>query len=128
MTNKNNNKTTNSTEKLKKCYQCEKLKLEREFHVCNSREDKLQLYCKPCNNNTKYTGELSVILVEVDGDQVECKKCNTCKEIKSLSAFHSNGMQRGKYSRRGSCGQCENEKKVKSKAIKKALRQAKKLA
>lgn len=113
---------TNPTEKLKRCGKCKKLKLERYFHRCNSRADKLQRNCKPCNNNAEYSGKLSLIIVEIDGDQVECKKCNSCEEIKPLSAFHSNGSQRGKYSRRGSCGQCENEKIRKGKAILQALR------
>lgn len=63
----------------------------------------------------KYSGKQSVFIAEIDGQEVECKKCNTCEKVKALHEFHSNGANRGKYSRRGSCGPCENREKMEFK-------------
>ncbi|PGD87927.1 hypothetical protein COM47_05895 [Bacillus wiedmannii] len=110
---------------LKRCTVCEKYKMLDHFHFNRTKPDGLANVCKPCNNVLKYTGKRSVFIVEIDGQEIECKKCNTCGKVKSLDHFHSNGTNRGKYSRRGSCGSCENRKKTErmrnSRAVKMAL-------
>ncbi|PEX45970.1 hypothetical protein COJ42_17125 [Bacillus cereus] len=110
---------------LKRCTVCKKYKMLDHFHNNRTNRDGLADACKPCNNVLKYSGKRSVFIAEIDGQEIECKKCNTCDEVKPLHKFHSNGTNSGKYSRRGSCGQCENRKKTerkwKSMAMKKAL-------
>ncbi|PEF10236.1 hypothetical protein CON23_21205 [Bacillus thuringiensis] len=110
---------------LKRCSICKKYKMLDHFHNNRAMHDGLDNACKPCNNVRRYTGQRSVFIAEIDGQEVECKKCNTCDEVKPLHKFHSNGANRGKYSRRGSCGPCEyrkgSERMRNSRAMKKAL-------
>ncbi|MCC2327985.1 hypothetical protein [Bacillus wiedmannii] len=119
------NITLLETDGLKRCIVCKKYKMLDHFHKHRLRYDGLASACKPCNNVLKYSGKQSVFIAEIDGQEVECKKCNTCEKVKALHEFHSNGANRGKYSRRGSCGPCENrekkERKWNSRAVKLAL-------
>ncbi|RAN88299.1 hypothetical protein B5P41_18435 [Bacillus sp. SRB_28] len=109
---------------LKRCTVCGKYKMLDHFHKNRSNPDGLASACKPCNNVRQYSGKLSVFIVEIDGQEIECKKCNTCGKVKMLHEFHSNGTNRGKYSRRGSCRPCENRKKTERKQRSRAIKMA----
>ena len=66
----------------KKCKACLEEKELCEFGKNNAKKDKLNIYCRECENKRAY------ILRQKTKDIPLNKKCNICNEVKSCDEFH----------------------------------------